>query len=203
MADIIELVEADQQRIRHLWDVLRQAGGASSAAEPGPMAGVWERLAAPIEAHADAEEEICHLPMYGSTPQAVERIGEEAAELEDVRELVDEARLAPAGSPAWWREVEVAVSACLAHLERHQCGIEADFRRRAGRAEREQLGRQWSAFMTARLGDLLPRAHAGGPGCQVCELPIPDDHQHVLDGGHAAVLCACQPCYEEFHTGTR
>ncbi len=64
MADIIELVMADQQRIGHLPDVLRQAGRADSATESGQVtAGVWERLAALIEAYADAEEEICHLPI--------------------------------------------------------------------------------------------------------------------------------------------
>ena len=160
---------------------------------------MWERLAALIEAHADAEEEICHLPMFGSSPQAVEQIGEEAADLDDIREKVNEARLQAPGSPLWWREVEAAVSACLAHIDQHQHGIQADFRRRADRAEREQLGRQWAAFLTARLGDLMPGTHASGPRCQVCELPIPDDHPHVLDGGHAAVLCPGQPCHEWSH----
>lgn len=197
MADIIELIADDRRRVTHLWEALRDAGREDGAADWRQLAGrVWEQLAAVVEAHAEAEEEICHLPMFGASPHSLERIDAEVADLDDIREAVGEARLQFTGSPVWWQQVDAAVSAFLDHLDRQQHGVLAEYRRRAGRARRERLGSQWLRFMAARLGDLVPGAYAGGLACQLCELPIPGEHRHVLDAGQAAIWCTCQRCYE-------
>jgi hypothetical protein len=66
MADIIEVMLADHKRIR------RMLGALDDAARYGedPCAGwmlapVWRRLADLLELHAEAEEEICYLVLFG------------------------------------------------------------------------------------------------------------------------------------------
>jgi hypothetical protein len=66
MADIIEVILADHKRIR------RMLGALDDAARYGedPCAGwmlapVWCRLADLLELHAEAEEEICYLALFG------------------------------------------------------------------------------------------------------------------------------------------
>jgi hypothetical protein len=57
------------------------------------------------------------------------------------------------------------------------------------------LGRQWSAFITARIRDLAPDGHTGHAACQLCQGPLPASHPHVLDIQGCAVVCACHCCY--------
>ena len=68
MADIIEVILADHKRIR------RMLGALDDAARYGedPCAGwmlapVWCRLAGLLELHAEAEEEICYLALFGQS----------------------------------------------------------------------------------------------------------------------------------------
>lgn len=71
---------------------------------------------------------------------------------DEVREIIREARLQPAGSPHW-QQLTAATRAAWARLPgREEHGILDDLRR-AGPALRQQLARQWQAFIAARIRD--------------------------------------------------
>lgn len=152
MADVVELILAEHQQIRRSQRVLAAAASAGDPVPGGRLAGQWQRLAALIEMHADAAEEIFLLPAFGTGPLGLARIENEIAELADIREAIAETRLQPAGSEVWWQAVRAVLSACAAHIHRMESGPLPEFRDSTVRGLRERLGAQWSAFVSARSG---------------------------------------------------
>jgi Hemerythrin HHE cation binding domain len=66
MADIIEVILADHKRIRRMLGALDDAASYGEDPCAGWMlAPVWCRLADLLELHAEAEEEICYLALFG------------------------------------------------------------------------------------------------------------------------------------------
>lgn len=94
MADIVEIVLADHERIMLMHDLLQHAARHRGSRGPDrALARVWDRLAFWIELHADTMEEICCPAMFGTTSAARSGMQDVAAELADIREAVSEARL--------------------------------------------------------------------------------------------------------------
>ncbi len=154
-ADIIELITADHRRIGRLRDALHDAARLGGDSGSGwILAHVWQRLSDLLEAHTQAEEEICYLPMFGPGPQAAERMREAVSDHDDLREAIREACLQPVGSALWWGAVRVALAASGEHIDREErellacCGLTASRRR--------ELGRQWLGFIAARRQDAEP-----------------------------------------------
>jgi hypothetical protein len=193
-ADIVELVVAGQHRILLIQRALRDAGRPRGSA--WALATVWDRLADMLDVHAAAEEEICYLPMVAASSWSREQMRDAVAELGEIRDAAAEARLLPVGSRSWWRAVTAALSACAEHFDHQEQGVLADFRSRADRTLRQQLGGQWSAFVTAGIADLAPDGQVGDQACERCEWPLPVSHCHVLDATNLAVSCLCPCCYE-------
>jgi Hemerythrin HHE cation binding domain len=159
--DIIELILSDHRRIRQQHRALQDMVGRETGTGPtGSLAEAWDSLAGLIELHLCAEQEISWLPMCGTGPWGREQIAAAVAAAVDVREAISAARLQPAGSPAWRRAVNDALSACTARLGQEEDGILADFARRADRQARERLGRQWLAFTAALRLDQAPAGAA-------------------------------------------
>lgn len=50
--------------------------------------------------HANAEDEICYLAMFGTSLQALAQVKDAVAELDEIRQAVAEARLQPCGTAA-------------------------------------------------------------------------------------------------------
>jgi hypothetical protein len=197
VADIVESVLAGHQRILFMQQALHDLGRPAGKPGAAPaLATVWERLADMIEVQAAAEEEICYVPMVAAGSWSQAQLVDTVADLDQIREMVAEARLQTAGSRPWWQAVKVALSACIEHFERQEEGVLADFHSRADRLLRQQLGGQWSAFIAARVSDLPSGGQAGDAACQLCQWPLPASHRHVLDTEGCAVFCACHCCYQ-------
>ena len=139
---------ADHRRIRRLTRAVQDAVRYSGAPQ-WVLAATWQPLAALLEAHTRAEEEICYLPMFGSGPLAVERMREAVSCHDDIRDAVSEASLRHAGSPLWWRAVQTASAAAAEHFEGEELLIQSSWAPRLTAARRRELGRQWSAFTAA------------------------------------------------------
>ena len=150
MTDIVELIRADHQRIQHARQALQELAGERGGSACGRAVAAWRQLAALIEAHADAEEEICHLPMYGNGSRGLAMIRDAVADLDDIREAVGEAALQLPCSPGWWQAVRAALSGCAEHCEHQERGILSDFQLSASAPLREKLAAQWLAFTAAR-----------------------------------------------------
>jgi hypothetical protein len=197
VADVIELDLAGHQQILLMQEALHHVGRPGREWDAaGALATVWDRLAGLIEVHAAAEQEVCYLPMVATRSWSREQMEDAVADLAEICEAVAEARLEPIGSRLWWRAVKAALSACAEHFGRQEEEVLADFRDRADRWLRQELGAQWSAFIAARIRDLAADGQAGDAVCQLCHWPMPASHRHVLDTEDCAVLCACHCCYE-------
>src|SRR5581483_3251612 len=122
--DVIDLIMADHRRIRRLQGALRDlARSADDADARRTLAPVWQRLADLLEAHCAAEEEICHLAMFGPGPQAAARAREAVADHDDIREAIREAHLESVGSAGWWRAVSAALVVSAQHVDAEERGV--------------------------------------------------------------------------------
>jgi len=154
MADIIEVILADHKRIRRMLGALDDAASYGEDPCAGWMlAPVWCRLAGLLELHAEAEEEICYLALFGQGRPRPRRCQDAVADHDDFRQEVREAGLHAAGSALWWRAVASALWASGDHVAREQRGALAAFGRRAAPALRNELCRQWAVFIAARTRD--------------------------------------------------
>ena len=160
MADIIQLIQADHQRICALLDALddlrRYRGAAGTTAS---LARTWAQLRGLLDLHTEAEEEICFITLYGRGAEPAARMREVIADHEDIREAVQEAGLQPTGSAAWWRLVTAIRRSASQHIVREEQGLLAAFAGRAAPGQCEELGRQWLSFVGARVRD-RPGDHA-------------------------------------------
>jgi hypothetical protein len=150
MADIIDLILRDHQRIRRLTAARGQARCHPQGPPPAwAIADTWDQLAGLLEMHTSAEEEICYLPLSSSCPAVARQMEDACADHADIREAAAEARLQPAGSAPWWRAAGFALAACTSHLNHEENHVLAAFARCADPALRQMLGHQWMAFCTA------------------------------------------------------
>jgi hypothetical protein len=92
---------------------------------------------------------------------------------DELREIIREARLQPAGSPLW-QQLTAAVLAAWASLPgREEHGILDDLHR-AGPALRQQLAGQWQAFIAAQIRD-QDEAVIGPRARYPAAWPVPPD----------------------------
>jgi hypothetical protein len=146
VADIIELILADHQRVRRLEIGLRDAARRCGAEPSWVLPHVWDRLADLIEEHTAAEEEICWLTMFGAGPTAAARVRQMTATGEDIREAIAESRLQPAGSACWWMAVNHALRNWTVQAGHEETVILTGFACRSDQSLRDRLARQWLAF---------------------------------------------------------
>ena len=116
------------------------------------MPGRGERLAALLEEHADAAEEIGFLVLFGRAATAA-RPNKARATQGDIREAVGETRLCPAGSRSWQMSVLAACAAARDHIDDLKAGALSRFRREASMPVRELLGRQWMTYIADAMSD--------------------------------------------------
>ena len=136
---------------------------------------MWDTLARLIELHLSAEQEICWLPMCGTSPPGRQQLAAAAAAAADITAAIGEARLQPAGAPCWRLAVNDALAACAAQFRQEEDHILPRFARLADRPAREHLGRQWLAYTQAWLLDQAP-AGPDAAACRTCREPVPDSN---------------------------
>jgi hypothetical protein len=152
MADIVELILADHARIRKLLADIESAPGVADVTNyRAELPDRWEALAALLEVHADAADEIGFPALFGRA-MTVARDNARATH-DDIREAVGETRLYPAGSRSWRLAVFAARAAAMDHIHDLESGALVRFRRDASVQTREALGRQWMAFVAACVSD--------------------------------------------------
>jgi Hemerythrin HHE cation binding domain len=153
-ADVVELIMADHRRIRRLREALDDAVRRDVASGSAWTLGhVWERFTDLLEAHTRAEEEICYLLMYDSTPDPAKWRRAAVADHDDIREALGEAALQPAGSAPWWAAARAVLAINAGHLDREERDILDCWLPRLTMSRRHELGHQWQAFVSAwRIG---------------------------------------------------
>jgi hypothetical protein len=157
--DVTDLIVAEHARICRLFGALDDAGRL--AAGPGSTAfcpqwgvkTVWARLGELLDLHAEAEYEICFFEMFGCDTDRASDLEDAVAGLNDIHDAVAEARLLTVGSQAWSRAVDAARRATARHIAQFETGALADFRRQTAQRLRDDLGKQWQAFVAALRRD--------------------------------------------------
>ncbi|MCW2524370.1 MAG: cation-binding protein [Frankiales bacterium] len=168
MADITTLILNDHTWFRQQFarlDVLQ-----SRTPPPIEALGkVWGPLAARLDVHALAEEQIFYpqLLRKGENPEAetLDAIGDH----NDIRDGVHAAAGHLIGTPEWWQAVGQARLANDEHMGEEEREGLSDFRQHAPIGLRESLGRQFAAYLGAHprttgldTSDKDPQAYVEG-----------------------------------------
>jgi hypothetical protein len=148
--DIIELIFTDHETFRRGFAELDEL---SARNDPDELARAWEPLAALLDVHAVAEEEIFYPQLLRKgeddpTEETLDAIGDH----NDIRDGIREARRHPVGSEEWWAGVHATRLANDEHLAEEEREGLADFRRTADAALRESLGRRFAEFKAGHPG---------------------------------------------------
>jgi hypothetical protein len=142
--DIVALVLAEHEAIRRDFSALDDA----SADE---LSGKWDELAARLEVHASAEEEM----LYPELLAVGGRSGDQAAHdetddaIRDHNEIRDTAHAVAGhevGSDDWWAAVRSCQEANEHHLSEEERDVLPDLRANAEQSELDKLGERWLAF---------------------------------------------------------
>lgn len=148
MADIVELIVKDHEWFRRQFTELDELRARSNVDESA-VRDVWEPLAARLDVHAIAEEEIFY-------PQLL-RVGEDAeaetldaiGDHNDIRDGVHDAARHPIGTAQWWQAVHRARVANDEHMAEEERDGLVDFRANAPAGLRESLGARFAAFLNS------------------------------------------------------
>ncbi|WP_051342474.1 hemerythrin domain-containing protein [Pseudonocardia spinosispora] len=151
MDDITQIILDDHERFRRAFARLDELQGAESA-PARDLARVWGPLAALLDVHAIAEEEIFYPHLLRKGDDAKEETLDAIGDHNDIRDAVHDAEREPVGCDAWWEAVGRARVANDEHMAEEEREGLADFRRNASIELRETLGRRFRDFEAEHRG---------------------------------------------------
>ncbi|MGY2039511.1 hemerythrin domain-containing protein [Nocardia gipuzkoensis] len=146
--DITELILDDHHEQRRLFAILEQI----DRAETGVLSAIWDRLAAFLELHAQAEEEIFYpaLLLVGIAAQRAGGVEDETLDAihdhNEIRDAIAEVARHQVGTDDWYAAVAAANSANSDHMAEEEREGLTDFRRLAGLPRRHQLAVAFAAY---------------------------------------------------------
>lgn len=211
--DIAELILGEHVRIRKLVGELDSALLDADPVVPGSKPVLaWAALARFLRFHVDAAHEIAYRALAKAVPDAAMAIVQASEADADIRAAVDEAQLSRPGSLAWHLAVEAASDAAKSHVSCLESGPLPHYQHHAAPRQRRVLGRQWVAFMTARVLDASARLRRSRSQCllqgrrgmgdrhprqrgadirhgQVPQRDPPDDREHRAEGVPVDLSC--------------
>jgi len=146
--DITQLILDDHHEQRRLFSILEQIDRGNTAA----LAAVWDRLAAFLDLHAQAEEEIFYpeLLTVGRRTGHLGTVEEETLDaIKDHNEIRDSVAAVAGhevGSDGWYDAVAAANEANSDHMAEEERQGLTDFREHASLEERHALGIKFAVF---------------------------------------------------------
>lgn len=196
MADVIALIRTDCVHILR-WQAalgyLRHQPTCPGGADP-PLAWTWHITSCLIDWHMSAQDDICGPVLSGTGPPGLCQASEVRAEHQDIRELLAETSLQPPGTPRWWQLAEATLAAWASQADREGHGFLAGLAGCTGPGWRQRLGRQWVAFMNARVLDQYPHAPAGLTACQLRRAHILRVLPRLDGLCPGPLFCSCPAC---------
>jgi Hemerythrin HHE cation binding domain len=156
--DITQLILDDHHEQRRLFAILEQVGRADT----GVLSALWGRLAAFLELHAAAEEEIFYPELLQVGLAARRAAGVEGETLDaihdhnEIRDAIAEVARHPVGSDAWFAAVGAVNLANSDHMAEEEREGLTDFRRLAGLQRRHQLAVAFAAFEARNFAGVPP-----------------------------------------------
>jgi hypothetical protein len=146
--DITQLILDDHHEQRRLFAILEQI----DRTDTGVLSAVWSRMAAFLELHAAAEEEIFYpaLLQVGLAGGRATGVEEETLDAihdhNDIRDAVTEVARHQVGTDAWYAAVAAANLANSDHMAEEEREGLTDFRRLAGLQRRHELAVAFAAY---------------------------------------------------------
>jgi Hemerythrin HHE cation binding domain len=156
--DITQLILDDHHEQRRLFAMLEQIDSGNA----GALTAVWARLAAFLEVHAQAEEEIFYpeLVRLALGPAPVSRAEAETLDAihdhNDIRDAIAAVPGQDIGSPAWRAAVAAVNVANGDHMAEEEREGLTDFRRRVSLAQRHDLAVRFAAFEARHFAGVRP-----------------------------------------------
>jgi hypothetical protein len=156
--DITQLILDDHHEQRRLFAILEQIDAADTAT----LSAVWERLAAFLEVHAAAEEEIFY-PELLRAGQRSGRIGTSEEETldairdhNDIRDTIAAVAGHAAGTAGWLDAVAAVNVANGDHMAEEEREGLTDFRREVSLRARHDLAVAFTAFEARHYAGIRP-----------------------------------------------
>jgi hypothetical protein len=191
-AAITDLVRASYRQIARWQARLGELRRHADPAADPDLAATWDTVAALIDLHMRAGEEVRGPAICRAAPHGAALAREIRDAHADIRELIAETGLQRPGSPRWQDLVSAVLSAWTRHCDHAEHGPAAVWLRRADPGLRQLLARQWRAFQEARIRDLYPDAP---PRLTTCELRLARPATPRLAApAFGPLSCTCQAC---------
>jgi hypothetical protein len=156
--DITQLILDDHHEQRRLFAIIEQINQSDVRA----LSAVWGRLAAFLELHAAAEEELFYPALLRVGVAAKRTAGVEDETLDaihdhnDIRDAVAEVARHAVGSDAWYEAVAGANLANSDHMGEEEREGLTDFRRLAGLQQRHDLAVAFAAYEARNFAGVQP-----------------------------------------------
>jgi hypothetical protein len=144
--DITRLILDDHETFRREFANLDDL---SVRNDPEELAQVWAPLAALLDVHAVAEEELFYPQLLRKGADARDETLDAIGDHNDIRDGVRDAAQHPVGSESWWAAVGRTRVANDEHMAEEEREGLADFRQHAAIGLRESLGRRFREFKAA------------------------------------------------------
>ena len=156
--DITELILDDHHEQRRLFAILEQVDRTNTDV----LSAIWGRLAAFLELHAKAEEEIFYPALLQVGLEARRKAGVEEETIDaigdhnQIRDAVTESAKHQVGSDPWYAAVTAANLANSDHMAEEEREGLTDFRRLASLQRRHELGVAFTAYEARNYGGITP-----------------------------------------------
>jgi hypothetical protein len=156
--DITQLILDDHHEQRRLFAILEQMDPADTAA----LDAVWERLAAFLEVHAEAEEQLFYPELLrvgqgveGTDPQAETK--DAIHDHNEIRDALAEVSKHGVGTDGWYQAVAKANEANSDHMAEEEREGLTDFRRHASLQLRHDLAVAFATFEARHVTGVTPK----------------------------------------------
>ncbi|MCC3312408.1 hemerythrin domain-containing protein [Nocardia africana] len=156
--DITQLILDDHHEQRRLFAILEQIDRGYT----GALGAIWDRLAAFLDLHAQAEEEIFYPALLQVGIAARRASGAEDETLDaihdhnEIRDAVAEVGRHQVGTDEWYAAVAAANLANSDHMAEEEREGLTDFRRLAGLQRRHQLAVAFAAYEARNYAGVVP-----------------------------------------------
>jgi hypothetical protein len=156
--DITQLILDDHHEQRRLFAILEQI----DRTDTGSLSAVWDRLAAFLELHAQAEEEIFYPELLQVGIASRRRAGVEDETLDaiedhnEIRDAVAEVGKHQVGTDGWYGAVAAANEANSDHMGEEEREGLTDFRRLASLQRRHELAVMFAAYESRNFAGVEP-----------------------------------------------
>ena len=156
--DITQLILDDHQEQRRLFSILEQLDRTDTKS----LAAMWKRLAAFLEVHAEAEEQIFYPALLrlgqgaGGKPTAADETEDAIKDHNEIRDAIAAVARCQVGSDEWVAAVDAANLANSDHMAEEEREGLTDFRRLASLQRRHDLAVAFAAFEARNYAGVTP-----------------------------------------------